>query len=174
MVRLIFRLMILSVLALAAVPAAHTESVCEMTCSRINSAGGGGRQSVAAFTWLAGNWIQDSGGAVVRERWSGPYGEMMLGIGVTVRAQAKSSFEFFRIAETATGISYFASPSARPAVEFKAVALSETMVVFENKTHDFPQRVIYWREGDGLLHARIEGTLKGKVESEEWTYRVER
>jgi hypothetical protein len=33
--------------------------------------------------------------------------------------------------------------------------------VFENPTHDFPQRVIYRREGDSLL-GRIEGMTNGQ------------
>jgi hypothetical protein len=43
-------------------------------------------------------------------------------------------------------------------------------VVFENATHDFPQRVIYWKEGE-VLAARIEGTLRGKERSEEWRFK---
>lgn len=174
-IRMISRLSLGALTVVAALTAANAESVCELSCSRITDrAGGGGQQAVATLAWLSGDWIQDANGTVVRERWSGPYGDMLLGIGVTLRPQNKSSFEFFRIANTPTGVSYFASPNARPAVEFKAIELTPTKVVFENKTHDFPQRVIYWRENDGLLHARVEGALKGKLESEEWTYRPER
>jgi hypothetical protein len=42
-------------------------------------------------------------------------------------------------------------------------------VVFENPAHDFPQRVIYWKDGNDLC-ARIEGTMNGKAESEEWKW----
>jgi hypothetical protein len=42
-------------------------------------------------------------------------------------------------------------------------------VVFENEAHDFPQRVIYRREGDRLL-ARIEGKIGGKERSADWIF----
>jgi len=35
--------------------------------------------------------------------------------------------------------------------------------VFENREHDFPQRVIYRRELDGSMHARIEGERDGRI-----------
>ena len=41
--------------------------------------------------------------------------------------------------------------------------------MFENAAHDFPQRVLYWREGE-FLKARIEGTLKGKERAQEWRF----
>jgi hypothetical protein len=34
--------------------------------------------------------------------------------------------------------------------------------VFENPQHDFPQRIIYKRDGADGLKARIEGESKGK------------
>jgi hypothetical protein len=33
--------------------------------------------------------------------------------------------------------------------------------VFENSEHDFPQRVIYKLDGDGVLRTSIEGLQKG-------------
>jgi len=44
-------------------------------------------------------------------------------------------------------------------------------LTFENKEHDFPQRVVYERKGPGLLVAAIEGTYKGKEEREEFQMR---
>ena len=47
--------------------------------------------------------------------------------------------------------------------------MTATRVVFENLSHDFPQRIIYSRKGKQLC-ARIEGTLQGKEEGEEWCW----
>ena len=41
--------------------------------------------------------------------------------------------------------------------------------VFENPAHDFPQRVIYKRDGD-KLNARIEGTKDGKTRGIDFPY----
>ncbi len=50
----------------------------------------------------------------------------------------------------------------REPVPFKLLRISETEVVFENPTHDFPQRIIY-RKRDPGLWARIEAGEPGKV-----------
>jgi hypothetical protein len=44
-------------------------------------------------------------------------------------------------------------------------------VVFENLAHDFPQRVLYWIDDDGQLRARVEGTVDGRQEAEDYAWR---
>ncbi len=53
---------------------------------------------------------------------------------------------------------------------FCAIELTDRRVVFENLQHDFPQRVMYWLEPDGRLHARIEGMQAGKLGSHDWVW----
>lgn len=159
------RLLISALTATLLAPAAFAADVCALPKTDAD---------VASVSWLAGNWIETGKSRVVRERWSGPYGGIMLGVGVTTQGDAAKFFEFFRIAKTPTGLSYFASPNAKPATEFKAIELCADKVVFEAREHDFPQRVVYRKGAGGMLHARVEGTLNGKFESEDWTYKLER
>jgi hypothetical protein len=90
-------------------------------------------------------------------------------VNLTTWPSGRKSYEFLRIAETADGVSYFASPGGKPPVEFKAKETGDKRVVFENAAHDFPQRIIYRRDGDQLV-ARIEGSIQGKVRTEEWRF----
>jgi len=53
--------------------------------------------------------------------------------------------------------------SAVTDADFEAKTTSDTMVVFENPAHDFPQRIIYRRRGTDSLLARIEGTVNGQT-----------
>jgi hypothetical protein len=41
-------------------------------------------------------------------------------------------------------------------------------VTFANPAHDFPQRIVYARAGDGSLLARIEGERDGQLSSIEY------
>jgi hypothetical protein len=50
------------------------------------------------------------------------------------------------------------------------VKFSATELVFENPSHDFPQRVIYRKVPDGLL-ARIEGVINGKPRGEDYPFK---
>jgi Domain of unknown function (DUF6265) len=52
--------------------------------------------------------------------------------------------------------------------------LGERRVVFANPQHDYPQRIIYRFTPDGSLNARVEGAVKGKTTSEEWTWKRSR
>ena len=119
-------------------------------------------------TWMLGHWISCADGVQVTETMQGDPRGALLGSNLTVGRQ--TGFEFYRIARNAHGaITFFAQPRGSPAVEFPAKRLDDTRVVFENLEHDFPQRILYWREGSGLA-ARIEGTLQGTAESEEWHF----
>jgi hypothetical protein len=80
------------------------------------------------------------------------------------------SFEFLRIQATPEGVVYFASPRGAAPTPFKLAELGEKRVVFENRQHDFPQRILYWLDPAGTLHARIEGPQGGKTVSEEWVW----
>jgi hypothetical protein len=56
-------------------------------------------------------------------------------------------------------------------VAFKLKELGERRVVFENLQHDFPQRIRYWLDAAGAMHARIEGLQAGQTVSEEWVWK---
>lgn len=118
--------------------------------------------------WMAGSWSGASGGVKMEEHWTTADGGLMLGMHRDVKA-AKSSFEFLRIEKRGDSLVYEAMPMGRPATPFPLKSASASRVVFENLQHDFPQRIIYWRDGDKLC-GRVEGTIKGKLESEEWCW----
>jgi pyridoxine/pyridoxamine 5'-phosphate oxidase len=52
--------------------------------------------------------------------------------------------------------------------------LTDRRVVFENREHDFPQRIPYWRGEKNRLHARIEGELDGRMQAEEGSWSAAR
>jgi hypothetical protein len=128
---------------------------------------------VAALDWLSGTWVHADARQRVWETWIGPANGVMAGANLTAWENGRNAFEFMRIGDTADGISYYASPRGRPAVEFRMKEMAPGRVVFENPEHDFPQRIVYWKEGDGLA-ARIEGTVKGQPRSEEWRFKPAR
>ena len=111
-------------------------------------------QEIDKLAWMTGTWTQSKDGEVVQESWLGPRGKMMAAVNLT-SSPKRNSFEFLRIVEKDGALSYLASPGGRAPTEFKLKEMSEKKVVFENPAHDFPQRVIYAREGS-QLNARVE------------------
>ncbi|MEO8219040.1 MAG: DUF6265 family protein [Acidobacteriota bacterium] len=119
--------------------------------------------------WMAGAWGGEVGGVAMEEHWTSGGGSLMVGMHRDLRAEGKASFEFLRIEKKDGTLVYLSMPSGRPATPFPLKTISPQKVVFENPQHDFPQRILYWRDGARLC-ARIEGTIKGEVEGEQWCW----
>ena len=126
-------------------------------------------RKVDALGWMSGGWVNESARGKVAETWLGPGNGLMVAVNLTTFTSGRKSFEFLRIAETPEGFSYFASPGGRAPVEFKVKEVGDRRVVFENAAHDFPQRILYWRDGEALV-ARVEGTIKGEAKHQEWRF----
>jgi hypothetical protein len=126
--------------------------------------------TVMLAAWLAGTWQGEKDGVEMEEYWTDPRGGALLGLHRDVKGGRLVSFEFMRIQKTDAGLVYFASPGSKPPVPFTLVEQADKRVVFENRQHDFPQRILYWLDTQGALHARIEGPQGGKTVSEEWVW----
>lgn len=120
--------------------------------------------------WLAGYWLSCEDGVEVSETWSRRRGGIMLGSSITLGDDA-FSWEQTRIEAEADGLVFHALPRGQPAAAFRLVRAAANEAVFENPAHDFPQRVIYRRDGDRLT-GRIEGISGGSEQGLEWHYRL--
>lgn len=118
----------------------------------------------APIAWLAGCWTQQGREAGSVEQWMAPAGGQMLGMARTVKGGRVVEFEFMQVRTTAEGaLVYVAQPQGRPPTEFPLLRQGDAEVVFENPSHDFPQRVLYRRDAPDRLVARIEGTRNGQL-----------
>ena len=95
----------------------------------------------------------------------------MLGMGRTVGARGLGDYELTLIQEDGGRLLYVAHPRRQPVATFVALVASGDSVVFENKEHDFPQRVGYRRIGADSVLAWIAGTSNGKAQRFEFPYR---
>lgn len=120
------------------------------------------KRSLESLNWLAGCWQGSGKQEGITEQWMQPAGGMMLGIGRTVQNGRAVDYEFMRINEENGVLVYTATPSGQPTSSFTLAGGAVGEFIFENKQHDFPQRVIY-KLNDGSLLARIEGTINGSA-----------
>lgn len=121
--------------------------------------------SIADFKGMAGCWERNDKvkSLLVSEQWMKPAGTSMLGMGRTVKNGKTADYEFMRIEQRSDGIYFISKPMANSEeTAFKMKSLEMHRVVFENPTHDFPQRIIYNFGKPGRLAARIEGNNNGK------------
>jgi len=124
---------------------------------------------VADLAWFAGCWESTRGERHVTEQWMGPEGNTLLGMSRTVVNGKTTEYEFLLIREGARGLEYVAKPSGQAEATFTSVRVSADEVVFENPSHDFPTRVIYRRQADGVT-AAIEGLMNGQSRRIEFPY----
>ncbi|HEY8573183.1 DUF6265 family protein [Phenylobacterium sp.] len=128
-----------------------------------------GAAEVAKLEWMAGSWVSERDGVVVRETWLAPRDGAMAGAAQTNQPGRKPSIEFTRITAEPAGVTFTAIVGSQPPTPFVLKPGADGEAVFENLAHDFPQRVIYRRCGADLC-ARVEGQVKGKLQGDEWRY----
>jgi len=137
----------------------------------VRTAGAQPNVSVDRLTWLSGCWTQPRTNGLVEEHWMRPRGGSLLGMSRTVSGDQTVEYEFLRIAIVDGVLTYVARPSGQAEAAFPIKSIEDGMVVFENPSHDFPQRIIYRRNADATITARIEGTVKGEARGRDFPYR---
>jgi hypothetical protein len=112
-----------------------------------------------ALAWLEGSWERETKSGLVVESWRPVSTRTMEGSVRRIGPDGESrETESILIAQMGGELFYIPRPGGNPLpVAFKRVESSATRVVFENRDHDFPQRIGYERQEDGSLLAWIEG-----------------
>ncbi len=124
------------------------------------------------LAWLSGDWETAPGRLQIDEHWTKVAGNSLIGMSRTVAGGRTVFFEYLRIEARGADIFYVAHPKARtPGTDFKLVKLTAQEAVFENPAHDFPKRIIYRKNADGALTARIEGDGTEKEKPQDFQYR---
>ena len=104
------------------------------------------------LNWMLGEWQQDGEKSVTTETWTQLSAGTYEGLGLTrSKSEDKITFvEALRLIEMTNEVFYLAkvSHNAFP-IAFKLIKCSVSMAVFENTTHDFPQKIVYQVTNDG-------------------------
>ena len=137
----------------------------------VAAAARGAADPIDRLSWLSGCWAQTRPDGITEEHWMKPSGGTMLGMSRTVRSGRTTEFEFLQIKEDGGKLAYVARPSGQAEATFPLKTMTDDETVFENPTHDFPQRILYRKGADGSLTARIEGTMNGKARSIDFPFK---
>lgn len=119
----------------------------------------------AQVSFMSGCWKTAVGVTPeYRECYTTPKAGMMQGSSQTIENGKTTFFEFSLVIEDAGKIIYRPFIKGVQSVDFTLTKLGPAEAVFENLSHDFPQRVIYRKGSDGKLTARIEDAAGKKFE----------
>jgi hypothetical protein len=133
-----------------------------------------GEPGIEQLGWISGCWVYTSPRVFIEELWTRPAGGTMLGVSRTLRrtptGDSTMAWEFIRVYARGTDLVYAAQPHNQPAAEFMSEQVSDSVVVFANPAHDYPQRIIYRKAGKDSLRARVEGTQGGRTRGSDFPY----
>jgi len=122
---------------------------------------------------LIGDWESASGNYSYYESWKPAGASALEGNASMVNETGKTVLrERLKIEKIGTHIVYIAAVNNNHPVLFTLIKTTvkdqKIQWVFENKEHDFPQRIIYFLESENSLFARVEGLQDGKEAKEEF------
>jgi hypothetical protein len=117
-----------------------------------------------ALAWMQGSWCGKDEDQVLEETWMMPAEGEAIGMSRTLAGGRMISFEFMRIANLDGTETLLAQPNGDAPVSFPRTDGGEGWIRFENKEHDYPQRIEY-RESATGLHAEIGGPGAGDKEA---------
>ena len=122
---------------------------------------------------LAGLWKMDTKRGTIYEEWQMRGAGRLAGR--SYRLNNKDTMVLENVVLSLQGNDIFYTPvvsnqNNQQPVPFKLISCSGNRYVFENKEHDYPQRVIYELVSMNDLRARIEGSKNGKEMGSDFNY----
>lgn len=125
-------------------------------------------QAIEKAHWLTGIWQNRSAKGLLTEVWNMENDSTLVGQSYFIAGTDTLSFENIRLEQRNEKLSYV--PTVRDqnngqAVYFTLTYSTDSLLVFENPKHDFPQKITYQLlAGDSLL-AEVSAFAAGKLKS---------
>jgi len=121
-------------------------------------------EKIDQLQWLLGTWTHESGEAFSQETWSRENESSFTAFSFTQEGKETVFAETMALEQTGENlvltISTVNQNNEKP-VAFEMVSSENGKFVFENKKHDFPNRIVYTNPAKDSLHAWIEGSPNG-------------
>jgi hypothetical protein len=128
------------------------------------------QSEMSSLDIFIGKWKSESRTSVSFEEWDKINETFFEGIGYSLKNGEKNIYEKFNILKLHNHIVYIAQPGNNLPTLFTLISSESNKFIFENKEHDFPQRVIYNFTSDKNLTASIEGKEKGEFKRVEYSF----
>jgi hypothetical protein len=122
---------------------------------------------ISRIEWLVGTWEQATSRGSIYETWRKTDENELTGKSYKLKNNDTIIFETIRLVQDDGRLSYIPAVKDQnrgAPIRFNERIASETLLVFENKEHDFPQVISYTKIGKDSLMAEISGMRKEKEE----------
>ncbi len=115
--------------------------------------------------WLIGTWECKTPEGSLYETWNKLNQSELAGKSYFLNNQDTVLFETIQLIEKSNKLLYIVTGKTKvneSPVSFESIVSTTDQFIFENKHHDFPQRISYQKVGSDSLLAEISGYNKGK------------
>lgn len=126
------------------------------------------QKDITQFNWIIGYWEgRPDDSTTIFEKWQLENDHLITGIGGMLIYNDTVFAEKISIVKKENGYYYRADVSENEtSVDFKYLGLTNDSAIFENKLHDFPQRVVYYFNIKNKMYAYVDGVSNGKYRKE--------
>lgn len=131
-------------------------------------------QPLQNFEKLTGLWQTHNSEADIYEEWIKVSDSAMQGKSYVMNESDTIINERIEVKKIGNDFYYIPTVTAQnndQPVQFKMINNSDTLLVFDNPGHDFPQRIMYRFHGKDSIVARVQGVVKGELQFEEFYFR---
>lgn len=117
-----------------------------------------------------GKWKMDDDKSEMYEEWKSVNDAELTATSYSVKNGESFIGENIYLKKLADYWTYIAIPKGQKPTLFTLIEFTDTKYVFENKEHDFPQRVIYEFHYGDKLTASIEGNINNEFRRREFKF----
>lgn len=130
-------------------------------------------EKIDQLQWLLGTWTSESGDEFSQETWSQEDNTTFSAFSFS-QVQDETVFAETMVlqqkGENLLLTVATANQKDEKPVTFNLVSMENGQFTFENKKHDFPQRIIYTNPVKDSLHAWIEGSVNGEAKRIDFSF----
>jgi len=111
---------------------------------------------------LAGDWKTTKGPAMY-ESWKIDADSILVGLAFSINGNDTLLIEKMQLIRLGDSLVYKVNAGTQKTVSFGLAKATKNSWIFENKIHDYPNRIIYKMINDSILNAQIENSAGNKV-----------
>ena len=124
--------------------------------------------------WILGSWEQKTDKGIMTETWERKNDSLFVGSCYFINESDTLHTETIVLEQRADSITYSAKvigQNNEKAISFTLTTANTNSLVFENPTHDYPQKIVYKMINSTNLVATISGIQQGKPSNESFPMR---
>lgn len=127
--------------------------------------------------WLLGRWQNNKLESIVTETWKEENDSVFAGESYIVQVKDTIFHELIKLHETNGELFYTVSiknNSEEIPVSFKLTKATNSLLIFENPEHDFPNKISYAKISEDSIYAEISGLIRGQMAKEGFPFKRQR